>query len=167
MKKILLTIGLLLTFTFVNGQLAGIISSEDKSGPSYGPELLTDGEFAVGTDWTFNTGWTYDGENDEADYDDATDGATLVQASGDLQVIFKINTTYKFELDVSGNQIQFQVLSSNGGEQYRGNSNYAVGSHEVEFTTGASVGTNGIMIKAKTASVGACSITNLSIKEVL
>ena len=32
MKKILLTIGLLLTFTFVNGQLAGIISSEDASG---------------------------------------------------------------------------------------------------------------------------------------
>ena len=167
MKKILLTIGLLLTFTFVNGQLAGIISSEDKSGPSYGPELLTDGEFAVGTDWTFNTGWTYDAVNDEADYDDATDGATLVQASGDLAVIFKINTTYKIELDVAGNTIFFQVTSSNGGEHYRANSSYIVGHHSREFTTGASVGTNGIAISAKDQSLGACSIYNLSIKEVL
>jgi len=41
MKKILLTIGLLLIFTFANCQLAGIISSEDvPSGPSGFPQIL-------------------------------------------------------------------------------------------------------------------------------
>ena len=68
MKRLLLIFNLLFAFVYIQGQqvLPGVVAGSNASGPSYGPELLTDGTFTAGTDWTFNTGWTYDSENDEA-----------------------------------------------------------------------------------------------------
>ena len=170
MKKILLTIGLLLTFTFVNGQLAGIISSEDVSiADPYGPEKIADGTFDIGGAlWGAGTSWSYDADNDEMDFDNVANG-NLVQQDGNMLSSLAINTTYliTFDINIVSGNANFKIANAAIGVDYVAYDDYATDNHSFEFTTPADIGAAGFGIRAQTSSTTSFTIDNISIKEVL
>ena len=69
----------------------------------YGSELVTNGDFAVSTGWTFNDDWSYDAVNFEADY---TDG---VQSYFDRSITITAGITY---------QVSYTIKNYSAGTGY-------------------------------------------------
>ena len=168
MKKILLTIGLLLTFTFVNGQLAGIISSEDVSiADPYGPEKIADGTFDIGGAlWGAGTSWAVG--SGVATYDNVANG-NLIQQDGNMLSSLATSTTYliSFDINIASGNANFKISNAAIGVDYVAYTNYATGNHSFEFTTPPAIGDAGFGIRAQTSSTTSFTIDNISIKEVL
>ena len=169
MKKILLILSLVLCTLFVHGQLPGVIASQSAvaAGGSYGSELIQDGDFSSGTQWTNGAAWLIDAG--VATYNDIDNAQSLSQSDGNMLGSIAINTNYKLEFDISitAGTAQLYILNASGNVDYIVSTAYVDGHHELFFTAPADIGTGGIAFYSYTTSSNSFSIDNISLKEVL
>lgn len=106
MKKYLVILFMLLACA-VNAQVVNtsVWFAPPASADTLGPEMISNGTFTDGSDWTAAAGWTISGG--VATYDDTQDGVTLSQVDADMLGSIKINTNYKLEFTLN--------ISSGGG----------------------------------------------------
>jgi len=124
--------------------------------PIYGGELVTNGDFAIDSDWTKGTGWSIIGGT--ANFDD-TANSGLSQSKS-----FIAGKTYKISFKITQGSGSIAFLSSNGVTTYVGYKTYDVGVHSAtfEYSTGS-----GFQIFGSSFLGGSFSIDNVSVKEVL
>ena len=131
-----------------------------------GPEMISNGTFTDGSDWTAAAGWTISGG--VATYDDTQDGVTLSQVDADMLGSIKINTKYKLEftLNISSGGGSFQITNSSCKAEYIARGFYANGHYTLYFTTGDWISIKGIAFRAYTISSATFTLDDISLKEV-
>ena len=98
MSNLLKDASILLTPTaYENGRMNAIKPSKDL----YGPELVTNGDFATDSNWSKGTGWTISGGSANCDGSQSSNSG-LVQQNGILGVSLDlvVGRTYKMEFDI-------------------------------------------------------------------
>lgn len=131
---------------YKNGKLYSV-----KPTPTYGSELVTNGDFATDSDWTKGTGWSISGG--KANCDGSQTGNTLLYQN----VGHSANKTYLLTFTISNyssGQIDFALDSPFGGTT-SGNGDYQV---TLQPTSGGN-----FIIRANSTFIG--SIDNVSVKE--
>ena len=130
---------------------------------SYGPELVTNGDFATDSDWTKQTSWTIGGG--VASYDAVTTAERLTQLiSLTTGKIVKISYTVKNV--AAGKTAYFNVKGSSGASPvYKNYTNHTEGDYEIITTV--EEGTVGLVFTALNSGTGGTfDLDNISIKEV-
>ena len=124
---------------------------------SYGSELVTNGDFSTDSDWTKEAAWTI--SNGVASFDDSVN-ANLQQANIGMEV----GKIYQFKFEITaGADANFSLFASGSNEQYIGYTDYAVGTHSVNFIC---TGGDGVRLAASKFVGSSFSIDNISVKEV-
>jgi len=113
------------------------------SSVSLGPEMISNGEFADGTDWEVTSGWTITGG--EAVYDGVDE------------------TNYRLIFDAGEEGIRIRIYSSGKTVQYVDYATYSSGENIVDFTTPSNIAEGGIAFMAS-QTYGAGTIDNVSLK---
>lgn len=117
-----------------------------------GSELVTNGDFAVSTGWTFNTGWSYDGTSFEADH--ASNGTGTLTRT----VTIEVGKLYKLVYTVK-NWTVGTVTPAVGGVTLPGKS--ANGTYTHYFLATATT-----TLTFTTGSTARLSVDDVSIKEI-
>ena len=131
-----------------------------------GPEMISNGTFTDGSDWTAAAGWTISGG--VATYDDTQDGVSLSQVDADMLGSIKINTNYKLEftLNISSGEGSLQITNSSREAEYIAKTRYANGHYTLYFTSGDWISKKGIAFRAYTTSSATFTLDDISLKEV-
>jgi hypothetical protein len=119
---------------------------------TFGPELVTNGDFATDSDWTKGSGWTISGG--KAIATSASSGSQLYQNG--LIVGKKYETTFTITDLTSG---KFRVLFGDGGNT--SGDFTSTGTYTVTFTAAGST-----RLGVRTVGTTTGSIDNISVKEV-
>jgi hypothetical protein len=136
---------------YKNGKLYSV-----KPTPTYGSELVTNGDFATDSDWTKQSSWTIGGGL--ATYDAVVNSHYIQQ-----NLAFISGKEYKFTFTVSGGSGNSRIGFYSDNNIVVGISGYSNGTHTV-YGTANIVGLNLRIFAA--SSGGAFSIDNVSVKEV-
>jgi len=169
MKKILLILSVVLLSVSLQGQMIIRANSNARVmavADTLGAEMISNGVFTDGTDWTANTGWAIG--SGVATYDDVTNNALLLQVNADMISAITATTTYRLEFDItisSGNAF-FSINNSSGTVAYKTLNTYSNGHKVVRFTTTA-VTIAGISFWGNIGSTTSFTIDNISLKKVL
>jgi len=133
----------------------------------YGPELITNGEFAddsswvIGADWAFNT--------DHMEYD-AGGTTAITQSSIEMTSAMENSISYRLEFDISngGGAADIAFYTVNGSAIYVSRTTYANGHHVIDFTSpaGTTAAGGGIGVYGH-AGGGAFHLDNVSLKKQL
>ena len=171
MKKLLITIALLLTFTLANCQLAGIIASQDVAASGGYPEMITNGDMSftltagsTGDGWVTGTSWSVG--SGVASFDDINNYSGLYQNDASMVSSIATNTNYTLEFDVSNASTYLRInwVSADQGVNYIIDGMYANGHHSLDFTSPANIGVGGI--RARTYTSGSSGdVDNISLKQ--
>ena len=167
MKKYLVILFMIITCA-VNAQVVNtsVWFAPPASADTLGPEMISNGTFTDGSDWTAAAGWTISGG--VATYDDTQDGVTLSQVDADMLGSIKINTKYKLEftLNISSGGGSFQITNSSCKAEYIARGFYTNGHYTLYFTTGDWISIKGIAFRAYTISSATFTLDDISLKEV-
>jgi hypothetical protein len=118
----------------------------------YGPELVTNGDFATDSDWSKDSGWSI--ANGEAIASSAPNGSSLYQDAG-----LVVGKTYLVQYEIK-NFVSGEIVARCGNTF--GNFNSSNGVYKERLV--CAVGSN---IVIRTGSNTSCSIDNVSVKEDL
>ena len=161
----------ILTGLFLLASIQGqVVSSSVWFAPAsaggLGPEKLSNGALTSGTDWDD------DGEfvltNDEAQFPDGGVFSYVWQLSGDMVSSVETNTDYTLTFvvsDCSGTML-LQFMETSSSISYISETTYANGTHELEFTSPADIGSGGLSIRTQVGG-DAGNIDDISLKERL
>ena len=168
MKKYLVILFMIIACA-VNAQVVNtsVWFAPPASADTLGPEMISNGTFTDGSDWTAEAGWTISGG--VATYDDTQDAVTLSQVDADMLGSIKINTNYKLEftLNISSGVGDLQITNSSCKAQYIARTLYANGHYTLYFTSGDWIDIKGIAFRAYTSGSSATfTLDNISLKEV-
>ena len=131
------------------------------SSVSLGPEMISNGEFADGTDWEVTSGWTITGG--EAVYDGVDEFQSIYQADGNMVSSITTDTNYRLIFDAGEEGIRIRIYSSGKTVQYVDYATYSSGENIVDFTTPSDIAEGGIAFMAS-QTYGAGTIDNVSLK---
>jgi len=121
----------------------------------YGPELVTNGDFATDSDWTKGTGWNISGGKGNG-----------TSASGDLTqtISIAINKTYRVNYTISNySSGVFRIVLG----AYVAGTNRAANGTYTDVLTVTNANSNSLLYLAADISAFTGSIDNVSVKEVL
>jgi hypothetical protein len=130
-----------------------------------GSEMISNGAFDDGTDWTAGTGWSIG--SGVASYDN-TIAANLTQAAVDMVSNLTTTTLYRltFNMVISSYHGHVQIKNAAGNVNFTSMGDINNGLVVIRFTTGADVAGGGFRIYAD-ALVNPFTIDNVSLKKVL
>lgn len=145
------------------------VSSEfttDAAAATEGPEMLTDGSNLSDTNWDIVNGWSF--STPDAVYDGVTSNGSLYQPEEHMVTPMVASTTYVLRFDLSDTtDLQLRIRNYSGtDETLVAQTSYGSGSHEVQFTTSATLDGGGLRLYTSSTGDGAI-ISNISLKEVL
>lgn len=163
MRKILF-ISLLVclsALSFGQGIMGGTVASSGETGPV---NIISNGTFDDGSDWTAGGGWSIG--SGVATFDDVTAGG-LVQSDADMVSSIQTSTDYQLTFDITGgggSGAYLLIRSANGNVQYiSGFTYYAAGSYALDFTTPSDVSGGGIDFFAGTQASATYDIDNITL----
>jgi hypothetical protein len=133
-----------------------------------GAEKVSNGDFSGGsTDWQTTDGITIAGG--VADYDGVDSYKSLYQVNDDMTSALEVNKDYELKFDVvaDGTSIRIRLRSAYGEYEYIATDNYATGSHTLEISPPADIGTYGGIRFQFYNTNGGGTVDNISIKEKL
>ena len=134
--------------------------------PSYGAELVTNGDFATDTDWNKGSGSTISGGNlniISAPYN-ATTRQTISLTSG---VTYRILINATAVGSATANTFQLGFGDSSGNPSSTTQYEFAVGSSTKTLTVTASATDTTILFRSRDAGTSNLAIHSVSVKEVL
>ena len=126
--------------------------------PVYGPELITNGDFATDSDWTKQTSWSISGGS--ANYDFLSDSKYIRQTL--LNGGFVAGKTYKINFEITSGTAYMNVNSNASG--LISINTYSVGSYSIYVTP--SISASDLLFYGRNTSGTAFSIDNISVKEL-
>ena len=163
MKRLFLIFASVVLFATAQAQVetsTWFASSAAESGPT---NILSNGTFDDGSDWTAGANWSIGGG--VASYDNGGTG-NISQADGDMVSSVQINTDYTVQFDVtnlSGSNGFVSFNSSDAGVSYLGSQTITNGSMSFDFSTSSSVGIGGLQVRS--LDDGAWDMDNLVLFE--
>lgn len=161
MRKILILFGLFLTLA-VSGQslTPGIVASSGTAAAA-SPNMLSNGTFSSGTNWTLSTGMTIAGGF--LSYDD-TQISTCSQTQAQMAspIVALTNYTLSFDIAISAGGTAFlQFYATDDNATYINAASYGNGHISIDFTTPAFVSVGGLTIWCSTAASYPFTISNI------
>jgi len=126
--------------------------------------MVSNGEFADGSDWTANSGWTISGG--VATNNDAVSGSKLIQASADMlgELFANTNYTISFDITISSGNANINIQSAASESNYLTFTDFANGHHSVDITTPGWIGSKGICFNVNTTDTdNAFTIDNICV----
>ena len=121
--------------------------------PTYGAELVTNGDFATDTDWTINTGWTISGGSANCD---GNNQKKIYQNIG-----LAASKSYEYIIDVKTLTSGTITLFYYNGSYQTIAQNLGLGTHNLRFSTSGTP--NGSIYVNSNSFIG--SVDNVSVKE--
>ena len=121
---------------------------------TYGPELITNGDFATDSDWSKQTGWTISGGKANSD---GTIDRSLFQAN-----VFTIGKSYKISFSISDvtGSLNARIWMATGGPKIEVTSE---GNYIIDWVADGTY----LYITTLSTNLATYSISNVSVKEVL
>lgn len=138
-------------------QYVDILTTYDGGTVTYGSELVTNGSFAAGSDWTLGLGWSY-GANKAVH----TPGVSTDTEISQL-VAINANSSYLVTFDAVVTAGTVELETDFAGENEH-NPAPTTGAYSFTVLSGASVGGDVVLFNASDDFDG--SITNVSVKEI-